>query len=117
MTEIAFAFALLAAAGWVLLAEIRTGSERQALAHLAGWGPDDWDRAWRRTGHARHLLARLTCRDWRRLYPARLVAALDLHDTDPVEAVALATRARAVAERERGEAWDAAVRAAQEAAQ
>lgn len=117
MTEIAFAFAALAAAGWILLAEIRTGSERLALAHLASWGPDDWDRAWRRCGHARHLLARITCRDWRRLYPARLVAALDLHDFDPIEAVACAARARVAVERERAEAWDAAGRARQEASE
>lgn len=95
MTEIAFAFALLAAAGWILLAEIRTGSERQLLAHLSDWGPVSWQRALRRVGHGRHLLARIACRDWRRLYPARFVAALDLHDCDPVAAICAANAAAA----------------------
>jgi hypothetical protein len=133
VTDIILPLAALSACIWILYHHLQTGSERLGLATMAAHGPDDWDRAWRQTGHLRHLLARLTCRDWRRLYPRDLVDALDDFDRDPVVAMtkaleqtasvrALRTEAarnaaapaKARADRQRDAAWTAAARRARQ---
>jgi hypothetical protein len=112
VTDVILPLAALSACIWILYHHLQTGAERLGLATMAAHGPDDWDRAWRQTGHLRHLLARLTCRDWRRLYPRGLVWALDEFDFDAEAGIAAARHAKARADRQRDAAWTAAARRA-----
>jgi hypothetical protein len=112
VTDVILPLAALSACIWILYHHLQTGSERLGLATMAAHGPDDWDRAWRQTGHLRHLLARLTCRDWRRLYPARLVHALVLLERNRDAAHAFASIEKHAADRWRDADWTAAARRA-----
>lgn len=77
MTDLAAACALLSPCIWAIWAALQTTTDRLHLALVQGWGPDSWAADLARASPWQHLARRATCRDWRDLYPADLVAVAD----------------------------------------
>lgn len=77
MTDLATACTLLSPCVWLIWAVLQTATDRLHLALVLGWGPDSWAADLAGVRPWQHLTRRATCRDWRSLYPADLVAVAD----------------------------------------
>lgn len=98
MTDLLEPLVLAALAFWALCQILQTGLERTALAAVAQDGPTNWRAAMAMVSHPRHLLRRLTLRQWRGLYPHRMVETAELWLVDPASA-RLASASEALAEK------------------